>query len=422
MKIAVWHNLPSGGGKRALHDHVKGLVARGHTVEAWCPPTADTRYLPLSEIITEHVVLLGSTNESRLQTLRRRATGRLIVDEQIAAMQEHSRRSAEQIAAGGFDVLFANSCQMFGAPFIGRQGALPPGLPKVLYLQEPNRTLYEANPALPWVAAPLLQKASLPRRAQALYRDLRRTQNLRVQAYEEWRNAHSFDVLLVNSRFSRESIKRSYGRDSLVCYLGVSTEIFHEAPEGAAQARREKDYVIGVGAFDPRKGVDFVVDAIALIPEPRPRLIWVGNFYSSHYLEMLTQQSQAKGVSFEAKIRISDQELVALYRGAVAMAYAPTLEPFGFTPLEANFCGVPVVAVAEGGVRETIVEGKNGFLVEHHPAEMAKGIEKIRNNPSLAAALGETASSWVREHWSMDAAIDRLEQRLEQACKSRAEV
>jgi hypothetical protein len=31
MKIAVWHNLGSGGGKRALYDHVVGLLARGHT-------------------------------------------------------------------------------------------------------------------------------------------------------------------------------------------------------------------------------------------------------------------------------------------------------------------------------------------------------------------------------------------------------
>src|SRR6266446_7167318 len=46
VKIAVWHNLPSGGGKRALYYHVRGLVERGHTVESWCPPTADQSYLP----------------------------------------------------------------------------------------------------------------------------------------------------------------------------------------------------------------------------------------------------------------------------------------------------------------------------------------------------------------------------------------
>ena len=56
MRIAVWHNLPSGGGKRALYYHVRGLVEKGHSVEAWCPSTSDRNYLPLSELITEHVV------------------------------------------------------------------------------------------------------------------------------------------------------------------------------------------------------------------------------------------------------------------------------------------------------------------------------------------------------------------------------
>src|SRR5260221_3882931 len=58
MKIAVWHNLPSGGGKRALYYHARGLVQRGHFVEAWCPPTSNRNYLPLGEFITEHVLPL----------------------------------------------------------------------------------------------------------------------------------------------------------------------------------------------------------------------------------------------------------------------------------------------------------------------------------------------------------------------------
>jgi hypothetical protein len=55
MRIAIWHNLPSGGGKRALYYHVWGLVERGHSVEAWCPPSADQTYLPLGALIREHI-------------------------------------------------------------------------------------------------------------------------------------------------------------------------------------------------------------------------------------------------------------------------------------------------------------------------------------------------------------------------------
>ena len=46
------------------------------------------------------------------------------------------------------------------------------------------------------------------------------------------------------------------------------------------------------------------------------------------------------------------------------MVYAPCLELVGLAPLEANACGVPVVAVAEGSVRETIVDGVYGLRVQ----------------------------------------------------------
>lgn len=56
MRVAVWHNLPSGGGRRVLHDHVTALAGRGHAVEVRCPPTADRRYWPLPAANPEHVV------------------------------------------------------------------------------------------------------------------------------------------------------------------------------------------------------------------------------------------------------------------------------------------------------------------------------------------------------------------------------
>src|SRR5229473_1404629 len=65
MKIAVWHNLPSGGGKRALYYHVRGLVERGHEITCWSLDTADHSYLPLSEFASEHVVACRLRNGSR---------------------------------------------------------------------------------------------------------------------------------------------------------------------------------------------------------------------------------------------------------------------------------------------------------------------------------------------------------------------
>ena len=51
LKIAVFHNLPSGGAKRALYDHVKYLASSGHEVDVFVPETANESFLPLAGIV-----------------------------------------------------------------------------------------------------------------------------------------------------------------------------------------------------------------------------------------------------------------------------------------------------------------------------------------------------------------------------------
>ncbi len=255
MKIAVWHNLPSGGGKRALYDQVKGLVARGHTLEAWCPPTADQSYLPLDELITEHVVPFSYRPRTTKNRASEIAALYLDVADKIAAMDEHCRLCAEEINGRGFDLLFANSCWIQAVTSIGHRV----NIPKVLYLQEPFRRLYEANPELPWIAAPKTGNIWQPANLKRLPRDLMQMQGLRVQAREEARNAKAFDRILVNSFFSRESLLRAYGVNAKVCYLGIDTSKFinkHLVREPLA---------VGVASLMRHKNIKFVVEALAQV-------------------------------------------------------------------------------------------------------------------------------------------------------------
>ena len=79
-----------------------------------------------------------------------------------------------------------------------------------------------------------------------------------------------------------------------------------------------------------------------------------------YWLEMV-ELARSLNVTLEVKKMVTDEQLVRLLSGAICMVYSSNLEPFGFAPLEANACGTPVIAVAEGGVRETIIHEKNGF-------------------------------------------------------------
>ena len=411
MKIAVWHNLPSGGGKRVLHYQVKGLIERGHSIECWCPSLADQSYLPLSALTREHVVPFDY-KPLALRGKAGRAVYRYVnAAKRLRAMEKACEQSAKEIQSGGFDILFANGCVLYRMPHILRhvQG------PKLLYLQEPSRALYEANPTLPWVGRMPHDDASAIARTVQFVMDQMQLQGIRLQARREWSNAHSCDDILVNSYFSRESVLRVYGREATVCYLGIDTALFRNL------RRQREGFVVGVGTFCEAKGIDRAINAIARLREPRPRLVWIGNGGMQTYLEQMRMLAKSSGVEFEAKEMIPDSELVDILNRAAVFLYTSRLEPFGLAPLEANACGTPVVAVAEGGVRESVKDGLNGLLVDSHPDALARAMSRLLSDGALRRKMGERGCEYVQREWSVEKSVDRLEESLMRAIGEQGE-
>jgi glycosyltransferase involved in cell wall biosynthesis len=74
-----------------------------------------------------------------------------------------------------------------------------------------------------------------------------------------------------------------------------------------------------------------------------------------------------------------------------------------------------VAAVAEGGIREPIMDGVNGLLVPYEAGAMAGAIPKLIRDRDYAERLGKNGSQIVAEQWTLDAAIERLEVRLADA-------
>ncbi|HXY07376.1 MAG TPA: glycosyltransferase family 4 protein [Terriglobales bacterium] len=406
MKIAVWHNLPSGGGKRALYDQVRGLLARGHSIEVWCPPTADLSYLSLRDMVPEHVVPLEPSFEwwTRPAGLKMLYRLRWNPWAKLRAMGRHSRECAQQINAKKFDLLFAASCILYHTPSIGRFLDIP----SVLYLQEPNRPLYEAQPELPWSALTWTSKDLLRIRfwQRALLHRVRLS-GIRVLAREERRSALAFDQILVNSFFSRESVLRTLGVNSQVCYLGVDTDKFIN------QEKKREFFVVFVGALIPSKNVEFLIESLGKVPvSSRPKLVLISNTIARPYLDLILELAEHTGVVLELKHRISDTEVIDTLNRARIMLYAPRLEPFGYAVLEASACGLPVIAVAEGGVRETIQDGVNGILVDHDPESMAAAIERMMHDEELHSRLSAQAQNLAKTTWSLNPSIERLERRL----------
>lgn len=405
MRIAVWHNLPSGGGKRALYHHVKGLVERGHYVESWCPPSADQTYLPLREFITEHIVPLQPVSQSRSYFNRARLTISP-VRPGLRAMDEHCRLCAQQMERGGFDLLFANSCYFFATTAIGRFASLP----GILYLQEPCRYLYEALPHSLWAAQDAFdQHRPLLKQIVGRIKDPFQIAARRLQVREEIRNAKAYRRILVNSSFSRESVLRAYGIESRVCYLGVDTDKF------SWREQSRKAQVVGVGSLRYPKGVDRVVRALGVIAaEERPLLLWIGNGRDPAYQASVERLAADLGVTFEFRENVSDAELVEALQESFATVYLTRLEPFGYGPLEANCCGLPVIGVAEGGIRETVQDGSNGFLLQSSdPEEIAAALLKLLDDPTSTEQMRRQGRQFAEQKWSIQDATSRLERELQ---------
>jgi glycosyltransferase involved in cell wall biosynthesis len=346
----------------------------------------------------------------------------------IEAMHCHARECARAINDGGFDVLFANTCQYNAVPAIARYVKIP----SILYLQEPNREFYEARrywdqdrlfwvPPCPasstmprrWVLSSLRRLNQLRRTLIGCFNDLVYVQSIRLLAREENTNFRSFGTVLCNSLFSRESMLRAYGLEPKVCSLGIDTESFSLSED-------KERYVVGLGAFLPSKGIERALYGISRIPpESRPTLVWIGNMNFYGYMEEMSVLARELGVRFEPRMLVSPDELVRTLGRAAVMVYTSKLEPFGYAPLEANACGTAVVGVAEGGIRETIVPGVNGVLVDLSDVDaLGRAIQRYVDDLDVAREHGLCARRHVIEQWGIEGAIDRIEAELDRAARA----
>jgi glycosyltransferase involved in cell wall biosynthesis len=112
-----------------------------------------------------------------------------------------------------------------------------------------------------------------------------------------------------------------------------------------------RPYVLAVGSIEPRKGLETLVGAAE---EARRRgaewdVVLAGGL--GHDGERLARTAQGAGCRWLG--RVGDEELVALYRAAEAVAVPSLYEGFGLTSLEAMACGTPaVIAAGSGGLEE----------------------------------------------------------------------
>jgi glycosyltransferase involved in cell wall biosynthesis len=395
MRIALYHNLPSGGAKRSVNEAVRRLVDRHH-IDTYTLSCANHEFADIRPFVAKHVIYdfrpspLFNSPFGRLNPLIR------IMD--VFRLDLLSQSIAKQVENEKYDVLLVYSCKYVNSPGLLRYVK---NLRSVYFPQEPPRVLYETSPRRPYDLFKSVTRRALNRidPLPYLYRKILRD--------TDRRNLRQADRVLVNSEFMRRSFDEIYQIRSQVSYHGVDTERFKPV-EIARQ-----DYFLSVGSLTPMKGFDFLIEAVAELPQKNSHaLIIASNFQNPPEIEYLTSLANDRSVNLELLNNISDEKLVGLYNGARVTLYAPIREPFGLVPLESMACEIPVVGVREGGIPETVIEGKTGVLVERGAKEFAAALGGLIADPGLAREYGRNGREHVLRNWTWERAVNTLENHL----------
>jgi glycosyltransferase involved in cell wall biosynthesis len=397
MNIALYHNLPSGGASRATYEMVKELAKRGHNIDEYCPTTADRQFLPLDDYVRETFLFPFQPKgvfPHRLPLLAPYLTAiRLIID--LATLSNLNQKIAKIISNKTYDLVFVQDCQLIHNPDLVHFLKIP----TIAYCHHGGSAQLPIKIEQSSSDATLLNKIKyyyyiLPRRLYPAIRQTRETQNIR--------GAHT---VITNSQFACESLYRFYGVSGKVCYLGVDTAKFRPFPDEARQP-----FLLTVGAIHYLKGYRFMLEALGKLPKAqRLPLTIAANSAEPSEQAILEQRAKELEISLTIRHIYDDKELVKLYNQACLFVYTPIMEPWGLTPVEAMACGTPVLAVAEGGVRESVINGETGVLVERDASVFADALVELLNNEEERKRLGQSGVQHVRANFTWGKTVDRLE-------------
>ena len=185
--------------------------------------------------------------------------------------------------------------------------------------------------------------------------------------------------------------------DDLRDHFGLSGETVRVVPNGvddvfvpgdrgaARQAVQNRwgvsaPFVLHVGALEPRKGLDVLIEAAALAAgDGAPwRVVLAGMAgFDGERIEAAARESGACDLLGS----VTDPELVELLRAADAFAAPALYEGFGIAPLEAMACGTPaVIAAGSGGLEE--ISGPAAMVVgERTPEAWRDALEQVLKRP-----------------------------------------
>ena len=193
------------------------------------------------------------------------------------------------------------------------------------------------------------------------------------------------------SREARDELRRTWGVGDRV--LVLSAAMFRPGVK-----TRGLSMVIETCGRLLREGADLM---LAIAGEGKERLV----------LEELAARHLPGRIYFAGQLPRS--EMHRFYSAGDLFVFPGFDESLGMVYLEAQSCGLPVVALADGGIPEVVDQGRTGLLAPlDNPADFGARVEQLISNPSLREAMGRAAATYVREKHDLKRNYENIEQIL----------
>nr|WP_238718135.1 glycosyltransferase family 1 protein [Petrachloros mirabilis] len=232
------------------------------------------------------------------------------------------------------------------------------------------------------------------------------------------------DRVVATSPQEKNDMKRLVSEQGRIEIIpcGTDVERFGQFSRAAARAHLgidpQRQVIFYVGRFDPRKGIEILVRAVAHAQARKTgNLILVigggsrpgrtDGLERERIESLVNDLGLADLTQFPG--RISEADLPAYYAAADVSVVPSYYEPFGLVAIEAMASGTPVIASDVGGLQYTVIPEQTGLLVPPRAVEsLAAAIDRVLTDEGWRLQLGQAAQARVRTYFSWQGVAQQL--------------